>query len=135
MAQLHTHALQYLWIAIGSGIGGAARFACTGLATRAFGEQFPAGTLIVNAAGSLVLGVLAALVPADGRLGFIADARGLLMIGLCGGFTTFSSFSLETLNLARNGEWLLAGAYVGGSLILCLACVWAGFAGALAMTR
>lgn len=131
----HLHAISYAWIALGSALGGAARYGLTGLATRLLGEQFPSGTLIVNVSGSLAIGVLAAIVPADGRLGFVPDARSLLMIGLCGGFTTFSSFSLETLNLARNGEWLLAGAYVGGSVIACLVFVWLGFAGALALTR
>ncbi len=135
MSAAHLHAMSYVWIALGSGIGGAARYGLTGLATRLFGEQFPAGTLIVNVSGSLLLGVLAAVVPADGRLGFVPDARALLMIGLCGGFTTFSSFSLETFNLARNGEWLLASLYVGGSVALCLGCVGLGFAGAQLLVR
>ena len=119
--------LTYLSIALGSALGGMTRYWFTGLATRLISESFPWGTLLVNVSGSLVIGILAALVPEDGRLLFVPDARAFFMIGLCGGYTTFSSFSLETLNLARNGEWLAAATYVGASVLACLLAVAVGY--------
>jgi len=124
--------LSYIWIAIGSATGGMARYACSGLGSRWFSETFPWGTLFVNVSGSLLIGILAVTIPDDGRwLG--ADARALLMIGLCGGFTTFSSFSLQALNLARNGEWMAAGSYTAASLVLCIAATAIGFFGTSAL--
>ncbi len=125
----------YAWVALGSALGGVARYACAGLAARAFGASFPWGTLLVNAAGSLVIGFAATLMAPDGRLLASPDARAFVLIGVLGGFTTFSSFSLETLNLARDGEWLAAGANVAGSVVLCLAAVWLGHVGAAAVNR
>jgi CrcB protein len=119
----------YAWVALGSALGGVARFGCTGLAARYISDTYPWGTLLVNVTGSLAIGILAALVPESGRLFFAPDARALFMIGICGGFTTFSSFSLETLNLARNGEWFWAGSYIVLSLVLCLAAVALGYFG------
>jgi CrcB protein len=127
--------LSYVWVAIGSAAGGMARYACTGLATRYFGETFPWGTLIINVSGSLAIGFLATLAAPDGRPLLSHDARLLVLIGVCGGFTTFSTFSIDTLNLARNGEWLWAGANVVGSLALCLVAVWLGHAAAVALSR
>jgi CrcB protein len=126
--------LSYFWVAVGSALGGMGRYACSGLGARWFGETFPWGTLFVNVAGSLVIGVLAVVLPADGRL-LTDNARAFLMIGVCGGFTTFSSFSIETLNLARNGEWGAAAAYTLGSVVLCLAGVAIGYFGTLALAR
>jgi CrcB protein len=116
----------YLWIALGSAIGGAARYGCAGLAARWLGVSFPWGTLIVNVSGSLLIGFLAALMAPDGRLLATSDTRSFLMIGILGGFTTFSSFSLETLNLVRDGEWLWASGNVVLSVVLCLFSVWLG---------
>ena len=82
-------------------MGGMARYGCSGLAARYMGATFPWGTLIVNVSGSLIIGFLATLALADGRLLISPDARAFLMIGICGGFTTFSSLSLETLNKVR----------------------------------
>jgi CrcB protein len=120
--------MTYLWIALGSAIGGTARYGCTELATRWLGASFPWGTLIVNVSGSLLIGVLAALTVPDGRLLAVPDVRAFLMIGILGGYTTFSSFSVETLNLARDGEWLFASANIALSVVLCLAAVSLGFA-------
>jgi CrcB protein len=126
--------LSYLWVAVGSALGGVGRVACAGLSVRWFGETFPWGTLFVNVLGSLVIGVLAAVIPAESR--WLSDnARDFLMIGICGGFTTFSSFSLQTLNLARNGEWGAAAGYTLGSVVLCLAAVAIGYFGTTALTR
>jgi CrcB protein len=126
--------LNYLWVALGSALGGMGRYACTGLGTRWFGETFPWGTLFVNVAGSLVIGVLAVAIPAESRV-FTDDSRDFLMIGICGGFTTFSSFSLQTLNLVRNGDWGAASAYTLASVVLCLAAVAIGYFGASALAR
>ena len=127
--------MNYLWIGLGSALGGMARYGCSGLAARYIGAAFPWGTLIVNVSGSLVIGILAALAAADGRLLISPDARAFLMIGVCGGFTTFSAFSIETLDLARDGDWLWAGANVVLSVVLCLLAVWLGYMGASALSR
>ena len=119
---------------MGSALGGMGRYAFSGLGARYLGETFPWGTLFVNVVGSLIIGVLAVVIPADSRV--LADnSREFLMIGLCGGFTTFSSFSLETLNLARNGAWGAASAYTLGSIVLCLVAVAIGYFGASALAR
>jgi CrcB protein len=118
----------YLWIAVGSALGGVARYWCSGVAARVFGETFPYGTLFVNVLGSFIIGFFAALTGPDGRLFIGSTARQFVMVGLCGGYTTFSSFSLQTLNLMNDGEWLQAGANIAGSVTLCLLAVWAGHA-------
>lgn len=123
----------YLWIALGSAIGGVARYWCSGLVARAFGETFPWGTLIVNVLGSFVIGFFATLTAPDGRLFVGSTTRQFVMIGLCGGYTTFSSFSLQTLNLLNEGEWLYAGANITLSVLLCLIGVWAGHVLALSL--
>ena len=126
--------MNYVWVAFGSALGGMGRYAFTGLGARYIGETFPWGTFFVNVTGSLLIGVLAAIIPPDSRT-LTDDARDFLMIGICGGFTTFSSFSLQTLNLARNGDWGAAAGYTLGSVVLCLAAVCIGYFGALALSR
>jgi len=116
----------YLWVALGSALGGAARFFCTGVAARLFGETFPWGTLFVNVLGSFIIGFFATLTGPDGRMFAGTTTRQFVMTGILGGFTTFSSFSLQTLNLANDGEWLQAGGNVVGSVVLCLVAVWLG---------
>jgi len=117
-----------LWVALGGALGSVARYACSGVAVRWLGAGFPYGTLFVNVTGSFTIGLLAALVAADGRPELGADARAFLLVGVLGGFTTFSSFSLETLNLARSGALAPAMLNVAGSVVLCLAAVSFGFA-------
>ena len=90
------------------------------------GETFPWGTLLVNITGSLIIGFFATLTGPDGRIFASSTVRQFVMIGLCGGYTTFSSFSLQTLNLANDGEWLQAGGNIIGSVVLCLLAVWLG---------
>jgi fluoride exporter len=116
----------YFWIAIGSALGGIARYWCSGIAARLFGETFPWGTLIVNVIGSFVIGLFAALTGPEGRIFVPSVARQFVMIGLCGGYTTFSSFSLQTLNLTTDGEYLYAGLNIVLSVVLCLIAVWLG---------
>jgi fluoride exporter len=118
--------LAYFWIAVGSALGGMARYGCSGIAARLIGETFPWGTLIVNVAGSFIIGFFATLTGPDGRVYMGSTTRQFVMLGFCGGYTTFSSFSLQTLNLINDGEWVRAGANIGGSVLLCLLAVWAG---------
>lgn len=123
----------YLWIALGSALGGMARYGCSSLISNWIGPTFPWGTLVVNVVGSFVIGFFATLTGPDGRVLVPSDARQFVMVGLCGGFTTFSSFSLQTLALAQDGEMLRAGANVGGSVLACLVAVWAGYVVAAAL--
>jgi len=118
--------LMYFWIAVGSALGGIARYGCSGLAARLIGETFPWGTLIVNIVGSFIIGFFATVTGPDGRYLVGSVARQFVMTGFCGGFTTFSSFSLQTLNLMNDGEWLRACGNIGGSVAACLVAVWAG---------
>jgi fluoride exporter len=125
----------YLWIALGGALGSVARYGCSGLVARWFGETFPWGTLAINVVGSLVIGFFATLTGPDGRVVASPDARQFVMVGICGGYTTFSSFSLQTLNLARGGDMLGAGANVVASVVLCLLAVWIGAVGAGAINQ
>lgn len=124
-----------LWVALGSALGGVARYWCSGVIANHMGETFPYGTLIVNIVGSFLIGFIATISGTDGRFIIPVEARQFMMVGILGGFTTFSSFSLQTLTLARNGEWLLAGANVVGSVVLCLIMVWAGHMLAVMINR
>jgi CrcB protein len=90
------------------------------------GPQFPWGTLLINVLGSFVIGLFGALTGSRGPVNVPPDIRVFVMVGLCGGFTTFSAFSLQTLELLQAGEVVWAGAYVLGSVVLCLLGVWAG---------
>jgi CrcB protein len=125
----------YLLIGAGSALGGMARYWCSGFASRTAGETFPWGTLLVNVMGSAVIGFFATLTSPDGRLLVAPPARQFVMAGFCGGFTTFSTFSLETLNLARDGQWGRVLANVAGTLLLCLAGVWCGHAAAATLNQ
>jgi CrcB protein len=118
--------ITYLWIALGGALGTLARALCAEAAARSFGDSFPWGILAINIVGSLVIGFFAALTGAGGRYLVASDARQFVMVGLCGGFTTFSSFSLQTLNLLLDGYVMRAGANIVGSVALCLLAVWLG---------
>jgi CrcB protein len=120
--------LSYLWIALGGALGTTARYWISGLVARSVGETFPWGTLLVNVSGSFVIGIFVALTGPDGRWFLGSTARQFVMIGICGGYTTFSSVSLQTLNLVNDGEWFRAGANIGLSVALCLFAVWGGVA-------
>jgi fluoride exporter len=125
----------YIWVMLGSALGGGARYLVSGLAANHFGATFPWGTLIVNVTGSFIIGFFATLTGPDGRVFVGAEGRQFVMTGLCGGYTTFSSFSLQTLNLVRDGEMALAGANVGLSFLICLLGVWAGHIAAAALNQ
>ncbi len=118
---------QYIWVAVGGALGTTGRYFISGVAARLIGETFPWGTLIINVTGSFIIGFFAALTGPDGRVYVGSTARQFVMTGICGGYTTFSSFSLQTLNLMNDGEWVRAGANVGLSVVLCLTAVWTGF--------
>jgi len=122
----------YLWIALGSAIGGVARYACQVWAARMISDAFPWGTLIVNIVGCSIIGFFATFTGPDGRVITGPPMRQFVMVGLCGGYTTFSSFSLETLNLARDGQWIKVAGYVIGSLLFCLLGVFLGHVTAVA---
>ena len=118
----------YIWIAVGGALGSVARYWMTGVAARLFGETFPWGTLLINILGSFVIGFFVALTsPEGGRYEVDPNMRAFVTVGICGGFTTFSAFSLQTLVLMQEGEWLHAGGYVVGSVMLCLVAVWLGY--------
>jgi len=128
----------YLLIALGGALGSVLRFfLSTVFSSTHFGEVFPLGTLVVNVTGSFVIGFIFTFTGPDGRWFASAATRAFLMIGICGGYTTFSSFSLQTLGQLQRGEWLPAGANVVGSVVLCLVAVWLGhvFASLFASAR
>jgi CrcB protein len=118
--------MSYFWIFLGGGLGSLARFGCSGFVANRFGETFPWGTLLVNVVGSFVIGVFATLTGTEGRWLVAPEARQFVMVGLCGGYTTFSSFSHQTLELARDGEWFRAGGNIVASVVFCLVATWLG---------
>jgi CrcB protein len=123
----------YIWIAIGSALGGVARYWCSGVMARLIGETFPWGTFTVNVMGSFIIGFFATLTGPDGRVYASSVARQFVMVGICGGYTTFSSFSLQTLSLMNDGEWFRAGGNIGLSVLCCMLAVWAGHFAAASM--
>lgn len=114
-----------LAVATGSALGGVARY-LVGLALSGRSAAFPLGTLAVNVAGGLLIGFLARLMAADP----VSPARLFLTVGFCGGFTTFSAFSLDAVRLLQDGEPGRAGLYVVASVVASVAAVWVGLAAA-----
>ena len=127
--------LTYLYVAIGGAIGSVARFAIAGTIAREIGEIFPWGTFIVNVTGCFVIGVFAILTGPDGRVAASPDVRVFVMVGICGGYTTFSSFSLQTLVLLRDGDMTRASLNVVASVLFCLIGVWLGAAAGAAINQ
>lgn len=116
----------YLIVFFGAGIGGLLRHAVNNAAVRLLGYGFPFGTLIVNIAGSFLMGALAGYFVV--RTGIPQHFRLFLTTGILGGFTTFSAFSLDAALLIERHNYSLAAAYVGGSLFISLAALFAGLA-------
>jgi CrcB protein len=114
------------YIAVGSAFGGVTRYLLDGVVQRVLGTTFPAGTLLINISGSFVLGLIVRYGVETPTL--TPELRALLTIGLCGGYTTFSTFTYETAALLQGEEWTRAGLYVAGSIVLSLLGVFAGFA-------
>jgi fluoride exporter len=119
--------LTYLWLGLGGAIGTVGRFWLDNAISNRFGRSFPLGILAINVTGSFLIGILASLIGPEGRLMVSPTVRMFFMIGICGGYTTFSSFSLNTLNLIRERQWLYAGVNVVASVVLCLLAVWLGY--------
>lgn len=127
LAALREPAAAYLAVAAGSVIGGTARWGVSELLHGWLGAGFPWGTLFVNVTGSLLIGFYAALAGPDGRLFASPRQRQFVMAGICGGYTTFSIFSIETVRLAEAGRLDLAGLNASVSLLAWLAAAWLGF--------
>lgn len=117
----------YAAVALGSALGGTMRWGADGLLHALAGAGFPLGTLFVNVTGSFLIGVYAALAAPDGRLLATPRQRQFVMTGVCGGYTTFSIFSLETVRLVEAGRPVLAALTVGISVVSWLLAVWAGW--------
>ncbi len=117
----------YLAVALGGALGSVARFWVAGTMAALVGARFPWGTLLINVLGSFVIGAMAGLTLTPARMGVHPDFRIFVMVGICGGFTTFSSFSLQTLELLQAGEIVPAFGYILGSVVLCLVFVWLGW--------
>lgn len=112
-------------IFLGCGLGGLLRYWTTTLVYLGLGRNFPHGTLVVNVCGSFVMGLLTMFI--QSRFSSLeVPLRALLLVGLLGGYTTFSSFSMDTFGLIESGRYLLASLYIILSLVLCLAGVWLG---------
>jgi fluoride exporter len=125
-AQSTVHLKSTLLIAIGGGIGSVSRFWASFVVTRFFGDALPWGTIIVNITGAFIIGLFSTITGEGGRTPASHMMREFFMVGVCGGYTTFSAFSLQTLNLANNGQALRAGANVVISVVMCLLAVWLG---------
>ncbi|RAU20854.1 fluoride efflux transporter CrcB [Paramagnetospirillum kuznetsovii] len=123
--------MTYLLVAMGSALGGTLRYWLSGMIAVWVGQSFPWGTLVINVTGSLAIGLFGTLTGPEGRVFVPGEWRQFFMVGVCGGYTTFSSFSLQTLTLVQDGEWLWAGINILLSVALCLFGVWLGHAGAM----
>ena len=120
-------ATTWLAVAAGGAIGSLARFWLAAAMTALTGPRFPWGTLLINVVGSAIIGVVAAVTLHPARVAMHPDLRVFLMVGVCGGFTTFSAFSLQTLELVQSGDVWPAAGYIAGSVVFCLGAVWAGW--------
>jgi fluoride exporter len=112
--------IAYAWVGFGSALGGMARYGMGMAVARRLGDDFPYGTLLINVLGSFVIGLFGTMTVPDGPRPASAEARLFVMVGLCGGFTTFSSFSLQTFELLRSGEAPRAVLYIVASVLLCV---------------
>ena len=132
--------MQYLVIGLGGALGSMLRFGLGSLIdtnVQKTGQIFPWGTVIVNITGCFIIGFIFTISSSEGRIILSSLTRNFIMIGILGGYTTFSSFSLQTLTLAQDGQWWGAAANVLLSVVLCLAGVWLGamLAGSLNQMR
>lgn len=119
--------MSYAWVLAGSALGGVLRYAIARL-TLTWSAGFPFGTMLINVLGSFVIGYFGTLTLHSGRYPVSDNVRLFVMVGICGGFTTFSSFSLQTFDLMRQGAWMRATANVVVSVVLSIAAVSAGHA-------
>jgi CrcB protein len=126
--------LNYLSIMFGGALGTGARFWLSGFIAQRYGPVFPLGTLTVNVTGCFIIGIFAAFTEPDSGFLVSPGFRQFFMIGVCGGYTTFSSFGLQTLDLLRDGDWLKAALNTVLSVACCLIAVWLGRVLALTLT-
>lgn len=115
-----------IYVAIGSALGGVSRYLVGGFVHRLLDTTFPAGTLLINVSGSFLLGVILRYAVETPTL--TPEVRALLTVGFCGGYTTFSTFSYETVALLKDGEWTRAGLYITASVLLSVLGTMLGFA-------
>ncbi|MDZ4788887.1 MAG: fluoride efflux transporter CrcB [Blastochloris sp.] len=116
----------YLAVMSGGALGVGARLWVSHVMASRYGESFPLGTLLVNVLGCLAIGIVSALTGSDGFFFTSPLTRQVIMVGFLGGFTTFSAFSLQTIQLMNDGQWLYAGLNITLSVGLCLLAVWVG---------
>jgi len=124
-----------LLIALGGALGSLARYGISEALARAWGPSFPWGTLLVNVTGCVLIGAAAGGSWNDVRLIESSFVRQFVMVGVCGGYTTFSAFSLQTVGMLQSGDTGRAGLYVAASVVTCLLATWAGYAAAAALAR
>jgi fluoride exporter len=117
----------YLWVFLGSALGGVTRYWVSAAVARRIGETFPWGTVIINVSGSFLIAFFGTLAAPQSSFPLSPNLRTFVMVGFCGGYTTVSSFALQTLNLARDGERRLAAANILISIVFCLTAAWLGF--------
>jgi fluoride exporter len=117
----------WIAVAVGGALGSVARFWLAGAMTALTGPRFPWGTLLINVLGSFVIGLVAGITLTPARVGMHPDIRIFLMTGVCGGFTTFSAFSLQTLDLLQTGDVVPAFGYAVGSVVLCVVATYCGW--------
>jgi CrcB protein len=117
----------WIAVAVGGAIGSVGRFWLASAMTVLTGPRFPWGTLLINVLGSFVIGLVAGYTLTPGRVAMHPDIRIFLMTGVCGGFTTFSAFSLQTLELMQTGDVVPALGYAAGSVVLCVIGTYCGW--------
>lgn len=127
--------LSLVWVALGGALGSVARAWLGLVMANLTGPQFPWGTILINVLGSFVIGAFGRLTAGEGRFPLSQNMRTLVMVGVCGGFTTFSSFSLQTLVLLQTHHPGEALGNIALSCVLCLTSVAAGAGGAMALKR
>jgi fluoride exporter len=131
--------MSYLFVALGGALGSMARYGCSLFIATKVDGSFPWGTVAVNVFGSFLIGAAMGAIEPGGRWQISTATRDFVnqffVIGVLGGYTTFSAFSLQTLNLLREQQWLQAGANVVLSVAVCLLAVWMGFTAAGALTK
>ena len=112
--------MNFFWVGLGGAIGSIARYWMGLAVARHLGEAFPWGTFFINIIGSFIIAFFGTLTVPQGLHTVSPEMRLFVMVGFCGGYTTFSSFSLQTVDLLRGGENLAALGYVVGSAVLCI---------------
>jgi CrcB protein len=122
----------FFLIALGGAAGSVLRYLVGGRVQHFAPHGFPVGTLTVNVLGCLLIGILARVFL---HMQTVGEWRALLVVGFCGGFTTFSTFSIETVGLIEGGEYARAATYIAGSILLCIMATFAGMAAAAAFAR